>query len=89
MLDDNTGMYYSKGKIISLTPTENLIMQVLIKNKDKIVTSKELLYEVWLKEDNKANKRVLRTAIFRLKHKLQGYVKIMMIRNVGYVIREV
>lgn len=89
MLDDNTGMYYSKGKIISLTPTENLILQVLIRNKQRATTYKEILHEVWLMEYNKKTRLMLEQRISLLRYKLRKVLKITTIRTIGYNIREV
>jgi len=60
----------SKGGMARLTPTEYKILYLLVRNADRVVTHRKLMYEVW-GEDYVENTDRLRTYIRRLRDKLK------------------
>ncbi len=60
------------GNSLSLTPTEYEILKVLILNAGKVVTQKQILLEVWNKnEDTEGASHLLRVTVSNLRDKLE------------------
>ena len=58
------------GRDVSLTPTEWLLVEVLVRNRDRLVTQRQLLNEVW--GPNAADQsHYLRVYMAHLRHKLE------------------
>ena len=86
MHDDENYRYVAKNRCIDLTPMENSILAILIKNKGNLVTFETLcllvykeMPDIWLKNN-------LRTHMARLRKKLKGEIQIMSKRDKGYYI---
>lgn len=87
MLDEDTGMFYIGSKMISLTFFENIVLGYLIDHKYKICTYKDMLRDIYLEKNvTKIGISRLAVIICRLRKKLNGYVNIRRIRNVGFII---
>lgn len=91
MYDEWTQLYYDKGKIVSLSFLTGLFFELLINNKNKVVTYKEFLKEIYHDNgevtENKKGK--VRIVIYRLKKQLKGFVKIEYKRHFGFYIEGV
>lgn len=60
----------TNGEVTKLTPTEYKILYLLVRNVDRVVTHRKLMYEIW-GEDYIENTDRLRTYIRRLRDKLK------------------
>jgi DNA-binding response OmpR family regulator len=58
------------GETVSLTPTELKLLDILVANRGRVVTTDRLLQRVWPLE--RANEDRLYVAVYRLRQKLQG-----------------
>lgn len=78
------------GKTVKLTPTENKILHVLLRNAPRVATTNLLLERIWPQES--VLEDVLRVHIHRLRNKIEkeaGDRKyILTERNLGYSFRE-
>ena len=87
MLDEDTGMYYVGDKIISLTFYESMVLEVLIKNKYKLVTYEEFLKEVYSEKNlTHEGKQKVNVLMWRLKQKLKSYINIKRVWNIGFIL---
>ena len=77
-----------KDKTIYLTKIENSIFELLYKNKNKVITCNEIIYEIYKTEPDKYLKDNVRQHISTLKKKLEKDIKIKNIHSVGYIIEE-
>ncbi len=74
------------GKMVSLTPTESIMLHVLLRNATRVVENRMLIARVWPSED--VNEDTLRVHIHRLRRKLEAdshhphYIRTE--RGVGY-----
>lgn len=88
MYDDENGRYIT-DKIIELTSLENRILKLLIMNKGKVITYKqiveEIYFEIYDKEDAGQRKKI-HSCIRRLKEKLGSEVEFINKKNIGYII---
>jgi len=74
---------YHRDKLIMLTQKEQLLIDILIKNRNSIVHTDEILGYVWDNATGSLNS--LRVLIFKLRQKL-GYDLILNMKNLGYKI---
>ena len=70
MVDFEARTVSSSGEVVKLTPTEYKILYLLVRNVDRVVTHRKLMYEIW-GEDYVENPDRLRTYIRRLRDKLK------------------
>jgi DNA-binding response OmpR family regulator len=84
MLDEFGERYISRYNVIPLTSIETLILSILIQNKDKVTSRKQLLKLFDDRVSNPLNN--LRNHIWYLKEKLKGEIIIMPVYSVGYKI---
>jgi len=87
-LDVNLHLVTIGSKNIELTKLETTLLQVLIKNKSKVLDRSFLIKHVW-KDTKEINKKTVNVAIKRLKEKIdplnnKEYIKT--IRGVGYLL---
>ena len=68
-LNPNNGRVISDGKAVSLTPTEYIILKVLLENKGKIISRDKLIVIVW-GYDSDVDRRVLDVHIRNLRKAL-------------------
>lgn len=68
-----------------LSHRESELLRILAVNKDKVVTTKEILLELW-GDDSPYNAKSLQVFITKLRHKLENdsNIKILNIRGIGY-----
>ena len=72
MLDETSGRYIAKGKIIQLSRRETRMLYYLIKNKHRIVTYEELSRFVYC---NYRYDKYVRDSLLVLVHKLRAKIK--------------
>lgn len=73
---------------IKLTPVEYRLLILLVKNKDKVLSYRQIMDEIWGQETNEDTKN-LRTYVLRLRKKLQDIPPHMLLnqRGSGYVFK--
>ncbi len=71
------------GRIISLTPTEYMILRTLMQNKGVIVTRNVLLEKIWDCDESFIDDNTLSVHVSRLREKIGGE-NIVTVRGVGY-----
>ncbi len=80
------------GKIVQLTPTEFLILKILLEKKGKVVSSEEIFKIIWQDEYFSKNNNTIPTHIRHLREKIDGldgenkYIKTVW--GVGYKIEK-
>lgn len=87
--------YYTRvakrsGNVIHLTNKEFLLLELLLRNKNKVVTRNEIYEKIW-NDDLNAEKNIGDVYVTFLRRKLEyGYPTkiIKTIRNVGYIIKD-
>lgn len=62
---------YLNETMLSLTPTEFSILQILIQNKGKVVSAEQLFHEIWADEYYTKNNNTITVHIRHLREKLQ------------------
>ena len=86
MHDTYNFRYIGKNGSIDLTINENIILDLLIKNKNYIVTYKKLIDAVYKCQEDKYFKININQYICRLRQKLKGEVEIKNKHNIGYML---
>ena len=88
-IDDSTHTVTFDGDIVDLSPTEYRLLQVLIENKNRVLSKTVLLDDVW-GINFESESTVVDTYISYLRKKLHrdGFEGIKTIRGVGFVIQE-
>lgn len=80
------------GKDISLTSTEYKLLEILAKNKGKVLTKQLLLEQIWDNNNNFVDENTLSVNIRRLRKKIEGDSKnpkyITTVFGIGYVFGE-
>lgn len=80
------------GQVLSLTPTEFSILQILCQNKGKVVSSEELFHQIWKDEYYSKNNNTITAHIRHLREKMNdSYENPKYIKTVwgcGYKIEE-
>lgn len=87
--DFSQGTLTQNGECIELTKTENRILNLLLKNRGKIVSREELMMQIW-NTDEYILDGSLTTNISRLKTKLRNYTEEVTIttkKGQGYLIK--
>lgn len=85
MHDEDNYIYVGTKKIIDLTVKENKILSLLIHNKGRVITHKQLCKLIYGDIDYYFME-CMRNKIFGLRKKLKGEVEILNIRGIGYKI---
>jgi len=88
LLDVNLHVVTIDSKVIELTKLETTLLQILIKNKSKVLDREFLIKHVW-KNTTEINQKTVNVAMKRLKEKIdpkkdKEYIKT--IRGVGYLL---
>jgi two-component system, OmpR family, response regulator len=88
-IDDGKHVVTFNGEVIDLSPTEYRLLQVLIENKNRVLSKTLLLDDVW-GITFESESTVVDTYISYLRKKLHrdGFEGIKTIRGVGFVIQE-
>lgn len=86
VIDLKNHLVKRKGEIISLTPTEFEILEILCKNKGQILTKDILLEKIWDVKENYVNEHTLSLNVSRLRNKISddGHEYIKTIYGLGY-----
>ena len=86
----NRRVYDDNNESIDFRPKEFAILEYLIVNKDRVVSTEELIEHIWAEEDNMFS-NVVKVHISTIRKKLSKYCEkeiICNIRGVGYIINE-
>ena len=79
MIDFGKMVLKKEGRILSLTPTEFKILNLLIASKDRVLTKQLLLEKIWDSEGNFVDEHVVAVNINRLRKKIEdethSYIK--------------
>jgi len=86
MHDLENSRFYGENGWIYLSKAQNIILDVLIRNKDCWVSYKKLIKAVYGLNDDKYLKMNIETHIYRLKLRLKDEVKIVNRKNLGYML---
>lgn len=81
IFDKQNNIVFINGRSVELTSTESKILNLFLKNKDKIITKEMIIQEVW--GWNQTDASAVSTNINRLRNKI-GEDKIITIRGRGY-----
>ena len=85
VIDLNYHQVFLKGENIGLTPTEFLIFAYLYKKRGKLVSRRELLYDVWDLREAYIDENTLNVHISGLRKKLgEEGGKLETVRGIGY-----
>lgn len=77
-----------KDKTIWLTNTQNNILEIIYNNKGRVVTYEEIVKEIYQIECDNSLMNLIRRHITSLRKKINRYINIKTIREVGYIIEE-
>lgn len=77
-----------KDKTIWLTNTQNSILEIIYNNKGSVVTYEEIVKEIYSTECDNSLISLIRRHIASLRKKINRYINIKTIREVGYIIEE-
>ena len=75
-------------KPLALTPTEFLILQILLENKGRAVSSEELFYRIWKDEYYSKSNNTITVHVRHLREKMNDALIIKTIWGVGYKIEK-
>lgn len=64
------------GEKVSLTPTEQKLLEVFLKNRNMVLTREVLLARVWDVDENFVDEKTLNVNVQRLRRKLEGDAKL-------------
>ena len=84
MHDFENSNYYCKNRLIKLTKTENRMLDLLLKNKGKVVNYNMISKYLYNSKNYKQFKNAIIITILRLRNKLKDEVEIISKRSVGY-----
>jgi len=77
--------------VLDLTPLEFRFLRYLALNRDRIISTTELVEEVWGVTDLGAHDPIVKRVVYRIRQKLTGAraenVEIRNVRGVGYQLR--
>lgn len=77
-----------ENKTLYLTETENIILELLYNNRNKVVKYNEIIKRVYNSNPDKGLLETVRKHISLLKAKINKYITIKNIRKIGYIIEE-
>ena len=81
MIDFGQMILKKDGRLLSLTPTEFKLLNLLISNKGRVLTKQLLLEKIWDSEGNFVDEHVVAVNINRLRKKIEdgehSYIKTM------------
>lgn len=87
MHDYENSKYYDKGQCIQLTKRENIILDLLVKNKKQITTYNEIMQVLYNRGIYENHINLIRI-ITRLRRKLKGLLNIYNKFEEGYCLYE-
>ena len=77
-----------QDKTIWLTSIQNKLLEVLYNNKNRVVTSEEIVNSMYQTKCDSSLKCLIRRHMTVLRKKIGQYIKIKNVREVGYIIEE-
>lgn len=83
-LDQKRMLVFSGTEEVSLSPSEYQLLLYLLQNKEKTVTRRKLLEEIWDSSGNYVNDNTLTVTMKRLREKLHQPDCLKTVRSVGY-----
>ena len=86
MHDTDNFRYIGANGIVDLTRPENIILDLLIKNKGNIVTYKELIDTVYKGQDDYYYRKCINSHICRINKKLKNELNIKNRIEIGYML---
>ena len=89
MLDKEKSIVCCQQKEIPVSQTEYQLLLLLLENKGKTVTRRQLLEQVWDSEGNFVNDNTLTVTMKRLREKLHNPACLKTIRSFGYRMEDV
>lgn len=84
MLDKEKTAVYSQQREVAVSQPEYNILLILMENKGKTVTRRQLLEQVWDRSGNFVNDNTLTVAMKRLREKLHNPACLKTVRSFGY-----
>ena len=84
MLDKEKTAVYSRQREVAVSQPEYQILLILMENKGKTVTRRQLLEQVWDRSGNFVNDNTLTVAMKRLREKLNNPACLKTVRSFGY-----
>ena len=84
MLDKEKTAVYSQQREVAVSQPEYQILLILMENKGKTVTRRQLLEQVWDRSGNFVNDNTLTVAMKRLREKLNNPACLKTVRSFGY-----
>lgn len=81
---DNFELFY-KNILIKLTPKEKKVLNFLLKKPNKVFHYNEIIYEIWEKENEFADRKTLKTLIANLRKRHES-IKVDNVYGFGYKI---
>lgn len=85
VLDNMQKLYYANGDVINLSRNDNIVLDLLIREKGKVVTFSMLEWALYHQITNNAASNI-RTIVKRLRQKINGVLDIKTKRGRGYYI---
>ena len=87
-LDFEGHIIISDKNTIYLTNIQASILEILYKNRGKVIKYEEIVRQIYGIDIDEELKRLIQKHISLMKKKIEPYVKIKIIRDIGYVIEE-
>ena len=81
-------IFLEDGRVIYLTKIETRILQILYENRNRVVKHEEIAKKIYETEIDVRTKNTITTHIVRLKKKINKYIEIKTVRQVGYIIKK-
>ena len=76
------------GQVIDLSRLENIILNLLIKNKERVTTYQEICFHLFAKQMEKSEYDSIIHVMVSLRKKMKGVLDIFSIRGRGYCLYE-
>ena len=76
------------GQVIELSRMENIMLNLIIENKEKVTTYQEICFRVFAKQMEKSEYDSIIHVMLSLRKKLKGVLDIFSIRGRGYCLYE-
>lgn len=86
MHDEQNFRFASKDKVINLTVNQNRALELLIRNKNSIVTYEQLCHQLYREKPDKYLKLCIQNTICKLRTKLKGELEIITRNSIGYIL---
>jgi len=85
--DTTTAQLFFKQEVVKLSKKESLLLNLLVKNKDKVSTIDEIFHTLWQEDFQKATMKSLKAIISRFRRKYPD-IKIENVYSIGYKLQQ-